>query len=164
MLLSGATSARAQQGKDSIHSGIEKPIYVVDGTISGKAALEKMNPEDIQSIDVLKGNTAMALYGERAREGVVVINTKAAAKKRFWTLLCTESNEYGKIIVSPESDSVAMYKLNGELLSKSSEKRLYNLTQKDILKVLVSEYQIISAANGNSEKKYIVAIETSGAK
>jgi TonB-dependent SusC/RagA subfamily outer membrane receptor len=163
MLISGATSAHAQQNKDTIHTINVKPLYVIDGTIAGNNALEKMNPGDIESIDVLKGNTAMALYGERGRDGVIVINTKAAGKKRFWTLLCSVSNEYRKIMPSPESDSIATYKVNGELHSKSSEKRLYNLNEKDIKTVMVSEDQS-TLANGSSGKKYIVAIETNGPK
>jgi TonB-dependent SusC/RagA subfamily outer membrane receptor len=163
VLLSGATSSRAQQNKDSIHSITAKPIYVIDGSIAGNDALNKMNPGDIASIDVLKGNAATALYGERGRDGVIVINTKAAAKKRFWTLLCSASNEYQKIMTTPESDSIAIYKLNGELLTKTTKHQLYNLNSKDIKTVLVSEDQGMPA-NGSSGKKYIVAIETNGPK
>jgi len=67
------------------------PLFVVDGVpirnvqegnatqwggTDGGNALSKLNPEDIESISVLKGGSAAALYGTRAQNGVVVIETK----------------------------------------------------------------------------------------
>lgn len=53
-----------------------QPLYVIDG-IPG-AALESIDPNDIASITVLKDGSAQALYGVRASNGVILINTKAA--------------------------------------------------------------------------------------
>lgn len=52
------------------------PLVVVDGEIASKAALDNINPERIASIDVLKGNAAVALYGDKGKEGVIIIKTK----------------------------------------------------------------------------------------
>lgn len=52
----------------------------------GNAASD-INPEDIESINVLKGSAASALYGSRAANGVVVITTKKGNKKAKDTLL-----------------------------------------------------------------------------
>ena len=83
-------------------NGASQPLYVVDGVIvdnsSNSAGLNAvtaaaaggsssnqdnptnriadLNPEDIQSIDVLKGASAAAIYGARASNGVVIIKTK----------------------------------------------------------------------------------------
>lgn len=54
-----------------------QPLYVIDG-IPG-AALEGVDPNDIASITVLKDGSAQALYGIRASNGVILINTKSAS-------------------------------------------------------------------------------------
>ena len=93
---SGAPGASAQiviRGARSF-SGDNTPLYVVDGMpIYSKADFDKdgnnaaigadvanrsidINPDDIESIDVLKGQAASALYGIRASNGVIVITTK----------------------------------------------------------------------------------------
>jgi TonB-dependent SusC/RagA subfamily outer membrane receptor len=42
----------------------------------------EVNPADIESVSVLKGASAAALYGTRAANGVVVITTKSGAKRK----------------------------------------------------------------------------------
>ena len=42
-----------------------------------------INPEDIESVNVLKGQAASALYGIRASNGVIVITTKRGAKNNM---------------------------------------------------------------------------------
>ena len=57
-------------------NGSNTPLYVVDGVIySGN--ISDLNPNDIQSISVLKDAASAALYGNRAAAGVVIITTKA---------------------------------------------------------------------------------------
>jgi TonB-dependent SusC/RagA subfamily outer membrane receptor len=57
-------------------SSINNPLYIVDEKkISAKKA-EKINPDDIESIDVLKGEHAIEKYGEEAKNGAVVIRLK----------------------------------------------------------------------------------------
>ncbi|SHM75176.1 BlaR1 peptidase M56 [Cyclobacterium lianum] len=53
-----------------------EPLYVLDGVVqNGKEFLEHTRPADIESISVMKNNQ-INLYGERAKNGVVIITTK----------------------------------------------------------------------------------------
>lgn len=62
------------RGNRSI-SGDSQPLYVVDGVpISG--TVSNISPDNIESINVLKGPNAAALYGSAAQDGVIVIETK----------------------------------------------------------------------------------------
>jgi TonB-linked SusC/RagA family outer membrane protein len=45
-------------------------------------ALQSVNPDDIESMTVLKGASAAALYGFRAKDGVIIVTTKSGAKAR----------------------------------------------------------------------------------
>jgi len=77
-------------------SGNNQPMYVIDGvpmqsvnvnnTTSGTATvgagIGSVNADDIESITVLKGAAASALYGSRASGGVIVVNTKSGQKGR----------------------------------------------------------------------------------
>ena len=62
-----------------------EPLYVIDGIIIGNVTgggqtsispLAMLNPNDIESIDILKDASATAIYGARAGNGVVIITTK----------------------------------------------------------------------------------------
>lgn len=59
-----------------------QPLYIIDGVPTNED-LSKMNPKDIQKIDVLKDASATAIYGSRASNGVVVITTKNGIHKNL---------------------------------------------------------------------------------
>ena len=77
-----------------------QPLFVVDGVpiantlnniteigrdnkVDYGNAISNLNPEDIESISVLKGPSAAALYGSRAGNGVVLITTKGAKSDKM---------------------------------------------------------------------------------
>ena len=82
----GATSMKIR-GSNSIMSGTE-PLYVIDGVLMegqqnfswigspSENGLSSINPNDIESINILKDASATAIYGARGANGVVIITTK----------------------------------------------------------------------------------------
>lgn len=78
----GAAQNVIIRGIGSLRSGTQ-PLYVVDGFLLDNSSqgvatnpLNFLNPNDIESIDVLKDASATAVYGARASNGVVVITTR----------------------------------------------------------------------------------------
>ena len=67
IVLRGSTDFTSRSGSE--------PIYVVDGSITNKNAV---NMDDVESINVLKGAAATALYGSQGGNGAVIITTKKA--------------------------------------------------------------------------------------
>ncbi|MDQ3846556.1 MAG: TonB-dependent receptor plug domain-containing protein, partial [Bacteroidota bacterium] len=61
------------RGIGSISAGTG-PLYVVDGFPTSN--IETLNPNDIESLDILKDASATAIYGSRGSNGVVIINTR----------------------------------------------------------------------------------------
>lgn len=59
----------------------EAPKIIIDGIPYANIGLDQLAAEDIESIDVLKGATASALYGAQASTGVIMITTKKGASK-----------------------------------------------------------------------------------
>ena len=95
----GGSSKVLIRGNNSL-SGSNQPLFVVDGVpLEGKDfnstdtqrggggydygnLIQDLNPDDIESISVLKGAAASALYGSRASNGVIMITTKKAQKQQ----------------------------------------------------------------------------------
>ena len=91
---SGGISVRLRGAKSLL--GSSEPLYVIDGVVSnnntvnvtnanidagatsqiGQNRMADINPNDIESINVLNGAAAAAIYGSRAANGVVLITTK----------------------------------------------------------------------------------------
>ena len=63
--------------------GKEKPLIIIDGVEQIKDdAIDKLNPNIIESISVLKDESSVKLYGERGKNGVILITTKNASTKK----------------------------------------------------------------------------------
>ncbi|WP_209402739.1 TonB-dependent receptor [Pseudozobellia sp. WGM2] len=56
--------------------GANTPLIVVDGIIF-RGSLQDINPDDVQSIDVLKDASSTAIYGSQAANGVIIVTTKS---------------------------------------------------------------------------------------
>ena len=104
---SGATQRIRLRGSASIQLSNE-PIVIIDGIrmdsrqnqlfgVGGQAAsrLNDINPEDIESIEIVKGPAAATLYGADASAGVIQIRTKRGAAGQ--TFQQTVSYEFGQI-------------------------------------------------------------------
>ncbi|WP_192085259.1 SusC/RagA family TonB-linked outer membrane protein [Algoriphagus sp. Y33] len=96
----GGTSKITLRGLPSI-SGTGSPLYVINGipmdnSQRGAAGewgggdsgdgIGNLSPDDIETMTVLKGQAASALYGSRASNGVILITTKKGAKGGDWSL------------------------------------------------------------------------------
>jgi TonB-dependent SusC/RagA subfamily outer membrane receptor len=77
--------------------GNNDPLYVVDGTPTENPSY--INPQDIESLQVLKDATAASIYGSRAANGVVIITTK---KGKAGSTKVTVDSYYGSQFI-PES-------------------------------------------------------------
>jgi len=77
------TSASGQPGSQSMirvrGTGTindTNPLYIIDGMPADQYGLESVNPNDIESIEVLKDAASGAIYGARAANGVILVTTK----------------------------------------------------------------------------------------
>jgi TonB-dependent SusC/RagA subfamily outer membrane receptor len=52
------------------------PLYIIDGAPADQATIEMLNPNDVESIVVLKDASAASIYGSRAANGVIIYTTK----------------------------------------------------------------------------------------
>lgn len=60
-----------------------EPLYVVDGIPLISGGIDNLNPNDIESVDVLKDASATAIYGSRGANGVVIISTKRGKNGKY---------------------------------------------------------------------------------
>ena len=67
------------RGTRSIY-GNNEPLFIIDGM---EGSFDAVNPNDIESVEVLKDASSTAIYGSAGANGVILITTKAAQKGRF---------------------------------------------------------------------------------
>ena len=106
----GSSSSIRIRGTSSINAG-NNPLYVVDGIpimsgddsemVNTSNPIATINPDDIESITVLKDAAAASVYGSRAANGVILINTKSGkeGKSQF-----TVRAKYGVSSLANDND------------------------------------------------------------
>ena len=75
----GGRTSISIRGFSSINASND-PLYVVDGVIWTEG-ITNLNPNDVESIDVLKDASSTAIYGTRGSNGVIIVTTKRGSKK-----------------------------------------------------------------------------------
>ncbi|MDB5239990.1 MAG: TonB-dependent receptor plug [Spirosoma sp.] len=100
-------------------SGGNEPLFVIDGfPVSGAGVgnpLNTINPNDIESIDVLKDASATAIYGSRGSNGVIIVTTKRgkAGKSQIQVDAYTGFQELGKKIPMMNAQEFAQFTIDG---------------------------------------------------
>ncbi|RIJ45459.1 SusC/RagA family TonB-linked outer membrane protein [Maribellus luteus] len=135
----GGSTRTVLRGSKSI-SGLSEPLYVIDGIpmINRKGGqpgmwggtdqgdgLSQINPEDIESISILKGSNAAVLYGSEGANGVVIINTKKGRTGQT-VVSASSSTVFESILLMPELQFT--YGADGGQLSWSDTKGSYDDT------------------------------------
>ena len=69
----GSAGSIQVRGQNSMASG--SPLIVIDGVVAQSVGLDMINPQDIESIDILKDASATAIYGARGSDGVILVTT-----------------------------------------------------------------------------------------
>jgi TonB-linked SusC/RagA family outer membrane protein len=110
----GGSTRIVLRGESSLSKGGNTPLIVVNGvpvdnnvstsgSIDWGSAISDINPDDIESINVLKGPVAAALYGSRAGNGAIVVVTKTAQKNSGTSVSFSSSLMFDEILKYPDT-------------------------------------------------------------
>jgi TonB-linked SusC/RagA family outer membrane protein len=92
--LPGQSTDILLRGDNNLNNVSSNPLIVVDGVIMS-GSLADLNADDVESIEVVKGAAASALYGSRAGNGVISVTTKRGKGLGINSTAITIRNEYG---------------------------------------------------------------------
>lgn len=181
----GAGSDIRIRGTSSINAG-NNPLWVVDGipVLTGNPndflntgnTLSSLNPNDIESITVLKDAAAASIYGSRAANGVILVTTKSgkdgktsfSARARYGTSWLANDNNFGIMNAqqllgyqrdavknagrNPDNPTDSYYRPN-ELVSRPLTNWMDQMTRMGS----IQEYEI-NASGSNAKSKYYTSI------
>jgi TonB family protein len=80
LLAASCNNAKEEADAQKVSEAVEAdPLFVVDGNVVSVDVYKSLKPEDIDHVDVLKGEAATSVWGTRGANGVVQVTTKKAA-------------------------------------------------------------------------------------
>ncbi len=152
------------RGRRSFNAGND-PLYVVDGIPLG-GGIGDINPQDIQSIEVLKDASATAIYGSRGANGVIIVTTKRG--KNGKTLISYDayvgvSRSLGRIDVMNGSQ-FAEFKRESrrttgnypDIATEDADKKLFEAVELESIKLgRTTDYQALLLRNSIQQSHQI---------
>lgn len=175
----GAASSIRIRGASTIRSG-QQPLYVVDGIpldmstssptgvsangiSSGQATnpLNFINPNDIESFDILKDASATAIYGSRGANGVVLITTKKGKEgvsSIEYSAYASISNLPNKLEVL-SADEWLSHRVDSLKIATTNENHYGYKTdwQDQIFRTAISQSHSLSLSGGTKKNSYRVS-------
>ncbi|MDQ0106198.1 TonB-linked SusC/RagA family outer membrane protein [Chitinophaga terrae (ex Kim and Jung 2007)] len=140
----GGSSKVVIRGNNSL-VGNSQPLYVIDGVpldnqnigaagstggIDFGDGISNINQEDIESISVLKGPNAAALYGQRGSNGVILITTKSGSARKGIGIKFSSDYSIGNALVTPDFQNEYGQGLNGEFTHfRGEDGKIYTIAQ-----------------------------------
>ncbi len=162
----GAKLTMRVRGAGSINSSNEV-LFVIDGLPGGNPA--NINPDDIESIEILKDASAAAIYGTRAANGVVLITTKKGAEgsprvsyNTYWAYQTPSykfdvlnATEYMQMINDISKDAGKPIPYTEEQIAAAGEGTDW---QDELMRNAWANNQQVSITGGTNQSKYYVSL------
>ena len=116
-----------QKPKKTIKKLGNNPVFFIDSVNVDNSDLQKYDPNEIAQVTVYKPDEARGMFGDDGKDGAVYIFTKKYAKSRYWQYFQRKSEDYKKLVLSPESDTAVQYILNDRVLKDKFEGDLFSI-------------------------------------
>lgn len=165
----GGTVKIRVRGSGSINRSND-PLYVIDGIVR-ESGLTGLNPEDIQSMQILKDASSTAIYGSRGANGVVLITTKTG-KANVKQITFDAQVGFGTVAkrydtMSPFEFATAYNMYTPNSFSQEQLNAFQNGTagtdwQDEIYQTGVTQNYKLSLSNGNEKTQYFVSANYMG--
>lgn len=165
----GGTVKIRVRGSGSINRSND-PLYVIDGIVR-ESGLTGLNPEDIQSMQILKDASSTAIYGSRGANGVVLITTKTGKAN---VRQITFDAQVGFGTVAKRYDTMSPYDFasayNTYMPNTFSQDQLTSFQngtagtdwQDEIFQTGITQNYKLSLSNGNDKTQYFVSANFMG--
>ncbi|MEQ9217533.1 MAG: hypothetical protein RLO17_05790 [Cyclobacteriaceae bacterium] len=156
------TSPNTLENKSTEQTPIDpdaKPLILLDSEeVTSKEQLDAVDPNEIESIEVIKDfEAAIQLYGEKAKNGVVLIKTKEYEQKKKQQIY-EKLQQHLKNYVDNESDY--LFVLDGIVITENNVEKLFELEPLEITVVEELTEKAAAVIYDTPPKKYTILINT----
>ncbi|SFD50679.1 hypothetical protein SAMN05518672_102224 [Chitinophaga sp. CF118] len=135
-------SAQDGQGYLTMNPSQDSTLFFLD-SVETDGGMAGLSPDRIALINVVKGKKLQERYGARAANGVIYIETKPFARKRYNKMFGELSPAYAATLKQYGSDSSFQYILDGALLTNSIEPMLAALERKNIADITIIDPKLL---------------------
>lgn len=135
----------------------DSTLFIVD-SVEATGGLHNLSPENIAFMNVVKSPTLQAKYGSRAANGIIYIETKPFARKRYNRLFMALSPAFEAAVKKYGDDSRFQYILDGKKIDENSVNMLAALERNAIASVAVVDAKVLKQQYDVKDKEKKVGV------
>ncbi len=105
------------------------PVFIIDSQKVEQSDLSKYKADSIATVIMLYDTTAIKLYGDSAKDGAVIIETRSFAKNKYISFFRKSSQLYDSLYTAIGSDTAFAYIINDKIQKGNYEGNLSAITQ-----------------------------------
>jgi hypothetical protein len=132
----------AQQETKPVHfSNRRTPLIIIDSQRVAAADISKYSPDSVTKVVVIADTSAIKLYGDSAKYGALIVETRSFARRNFISFFRKSSKQYDSLFAAMGNDSTFQYIINGNLQIGNYEGNLSSINDElfEGLEVLTKE-------------------------
>jgi hypothetical protein len=148
-------SVQAQNGSENQ----VQPLVFLDGKVINSEAMNKINPDNIAAVEVIKDSALILPYGLPGKNGVILIYSIPFATKKYQQTLSQVSVEYQAKLAEVKSDTGFLYILREKPIMENPSGSLIYLKQDSIQSVEFTGRQQCLKTYGESRSKGCIVIK-----
>lgn len=130
------------------------PLFIIDSVKATRADLQKYDPQSITSVTILKDTSMIKSYGGEVKEGVVLIETRDFARRKFIRFLRSVSTKYDSLYTSIGNDGSFCYIINDKVQQGSYEGNLSTLDNKLFISLEILSAEELKNKFAIDDRKY----------
>jgi TonB family protein len=136
------------------------PLFIVDGVIMTEEESKRIDPETIQSINVLKDKNATEKYGEKARDGAVEITTKKKAAEDVEKVVRSyyqPDSQTNSLYIAANSQPKSLYVIDGVVTERTG---ISDIDPSEINSITVLKDKSAVSLYGDKAKNGVIIVDT----
>ncbi len=141
----------------------KSPYYEFNGVETQMSELRNVSSDSIATIETFFDEDAVDRYGEKARDGAVLIITKDRAREMYIAFFSKRSEKYASLI-EEVGDTNIQYILNDKVKTNDFEGSLSMITDKEFKRLKIISKEVLQKKYGVSDKQYGVVIKARAPK
>lgn len=145
--------------EEVVQSLAPNPLFIIDSVKVTRADLQKYDAESITLVTILKDSSMIKQYGGEVKGGVVLIETRNFARKKFVHFLRSASADYDSLYTSNRNDTSFCYILNDKVLNGNYEGQLSGLNNTLFISLEILSPKELKDQFAVNDKKHGVLIK-----
>jgi hypothetical protein len=136
------------------------PIFIIDSQKVSRADLSRYSPDSIATIIMLYDTTATKRYGDAAKDGAVIIETRSFARRSFISFFKKYSKSYDSLVNLVGSDTSFAYIINDKVQRGSYEGNLSAITEDLFVGLEILTKDQLFSKYGVTDKQFGVLVRS----